>query len=69
MKLVLDLRDKIRREIADRIQQESDKLCRGQASDFAGYKRAVGRIEGLRDASEAVTAAFKQLLNEEESDE
>ena len=65
MKSVLDIRTELRARIAQQMQQQADRLSSGQCQDFAAYKLAVGRIQGNKDALDAVDAVFNKLLDDE----
>lgn len=62
---LLSVRDAIKSQLVEKMRQRSDALSSGRASDFADYKQNVGRIQGLRDAFDAVDEVFNRLLDEQ----
>lgn len=65
MSLETQLRERITRGLAGRIQDEMHKLASGQAASFDQYKQTVGKIQGLRGALDVVDDVFKEILNDE----
>lgn len=62
---LLSVRDAIKSQLVEKMRQRSDALSSGRAADFADYKQTVGRIQGLRDAFDAVDDVFNRLLDEQ----
>ena len=63
---LMQVRDSVKCELAEKMRQRSDALSAGRATDFADYKQTVGRIQGLRDAMDVVDAVFNRLNDSEE---
>lgn len=63
---IMDIRDRLRRGISERMGKISDDTVRGSAGDFAEYRRLCGRHQGLRDALEVVDAVFKKLIDDQD---
>ena len=61
---MLQIRDTLKGAIVAQMRKISDELSSGRAADYPDYKRAVGRIQGLKDGLDAVDEVFKKLLDE-----
>lgn len=63
------LHDLLVRDIDAEIEQESEGLVDGSASDFADYKRRVGRIRGLKEARDIASDCLSRLTKDDDEDE
>lgn len=66
---IVDIRDRLRKNLAIAMRVHADNLSSGRAGDFPQYQRIVGNIKGLRDAIDIVEQTFDKILNEGDSDE
>ena len=66
---VLDVRERLRKNLALAMTALSDQLSAGRPPDFPSYQRVVGNIKGLRDAIYIVDQVFELELNEEGEDD
>lgn len=56
-------------DIDGQIVKESEVLVDGSASDFADYKRRVGRIRGLKEAKQLASDLLSRSIRDDEDDE
>lgn len=62
---LLDLRDALRKGITKRIEAHSAHVAGGSIASFDEYKRATGRILGLREALDEIEELFRRLNDDE----
>ena len=62
---LLDLRDSLRKGITKRIETLGAHVAGGSIASFDEYKRATGRILGLRDALDEIEELFRRLNDDE----
>lgn len=65
---MVQIREALREEIAQLMRHTADKLASGRAADYAQYRQSVGRIEGGRDALDAVDKVFAKYLDDDSDD-
>ena len=65
---MMDVRDRLKKNIALAMQAMGDSLTSGHAVDFAGYKERVGRLRGLRDGMDIIDQVFNKILDEGEDE-
>ena len=65
---VLDIRERLRKNLALAMTTLSDQLSAGRPPDFPAYQRVVGNIKGLRDAIYIVDQVFELELREAEDE-
>lgn len=57
-------------EVIDaQIVGESEVLVDGSASDFADYKRRVGRIRGLKEAKQLASDLLSRSIRDDDEDD
>lgn len=61
---LMQVREQLKASIVAQMRKISDELSSGRAADYPDYKRAVGRIQGLKDGMDVVDEVFKKLLDE-----
>jgi len=61
---MVQIQEALREAIAQDMRRTADKLAGGRAADYAQYRQSVGRIEGGRDALDAVDRVFEKYLDE-----
>ena len=61
---MIGIRNKLRDKIAEQMKRTSDALSAGRFSSLEEAKQYVGRLQGHRDALEAVDAVFNRLFDE-----
>ena len=65
---VLDIRERLRKNLALAMTTLSDQLSAGRPPDFPAYQRVVGNIKGLRDAIHIVDQVFELEMREAEDE-
>lgn len=63
---MMDIRDRLRKDLAIAMKAHADQLSSGRAADYAAYQRQVGVIKGLQDAIDVIDQVFKLILDEED---
>ncbi len=63
---MMDIRDRLSKNLAKAMQIQADNLSAGRAGDFSQYQRAVGNIKGLKDAIDVIDQVFNQLISEDD---
>jgi len=63
---MMDIRDRLRKNLALAMKAHADNLSAGRAADFSQYQRVVGNIKGLRDAIDVVDQVFEKLVDEDD---
>ena len=61
---MMDIRDRLRKNLALAMKAHADNLSAGRATDFSQYRYVVGNIKGLRDAIDVVDQVFEKLVDE-----
>lgn len=61
---MMDIRDRLRKNLALAMKAHADNLSAGRPSTFEQYQRIVGNIKGLRDAIDVVDQVFEKILDE-----
>lgn len=56
-------------DIDGQIVKESEVLVDGSASDFADYKRRVGRIRGLKEAKQLASDLLSRSIRDDDEDD
>lgn len=62
--LLIQVRDRLKESIVAKMRRVSDEVTAGRASDYADYRRYCGRLQGMKDALDAIDAAFNKLIDE-----
>lgn len=62
------LHDDLVEQIDEVIERESEVLVDGSASDFADYRKKVGRIRGLKEAKQLASDCLSRLTADEDDD-
>lgn len=66
---LMDIRDRLSKNLAKAMQVQADNLSAGRASTFDQYQRAVGNIKGLKDALDITDQVFNQLVDDTEGED
>lgn len=65
---MMEICDRIKKNLALGMQAQTDILTRGGASDHAMYSKIVGKIKGMQDAMDIVDQTFTKVLDEGDAD-
>ena len=65
---LMDIRDRLKKNLAVAMQALSDQLSAGRPVDYPAYTKLVGRIKGLRDAMDVIDQTFNKIIDEDQDD-
>lgn len=61
---MMDIRARLRKDLAIAMRTQADYLSAGRATDFATYQKYVGCIRGLQTAIDVIDQVFSKIIDE-----